>query len=392
MSQTEKSSRTSELLVGVRSRAGAVVLLAFCLFSAIVFGFAGPQVMDALYGQISTIWPRISDRPTQFSFPRVPATIIPLGFLGGIVGIIIGGRFVRSMEKLGMRWDKMDVGDKVTLFLGVFAGLVAAVPLLQVFQFLNLEPAIRVLLYLAVTTGLSALSVYALWSMADILPWNKSRGKARRSGIKILDTNVIIDGRIYDVAKAGFLEGQLYIPKFVLEELQYIADSSDALKRQRGRRGLEVLKHMQADFPIEIGTQDKNAPDMPKEVDARIVRLAKLLGADVVTNDFNLNRVATLQDIRVLSLNDLALALRTNILPQENLPLKIIREGNQYGQGVGYLDDGTMVVVENGQPFIGETVEVLVTQVIQTERGKMIFAEVDGAEEIPSRRRARRAS
>jgi uncharacterized protein YacL len=247
-------------------------------------------------------------------------------------------------------------------------------------------------LYLAVTTGLSALSVYALWSMADILPWNKSRGKARRSGIKILDTNVIIDGRIYDVAKAGFLEGQLYIPKFVLEELQYIADSSDALKRQRGRRGLEVLKHMQADFPIEIGTQDKNSPDMPKEVDARIVRLAKLLGADVVTNDFNLNRVATLQDIRVLSLNDLALALRTNILPQENLPLKIIREGNQYGQGVGYLDDGTMVVVENGQPFVGETVEVLVTQVIQTERGKMIFAEVDGAEEISSRRRARRAS
>jgi uncharacterized protein YacL len=346
--------------------------------------------MDGLYGWISSLLPSGPGERAAYSFPRIPATIIPLGLLGAIVGVILGGRFLRSLEKLGLRWDQMNIGDKVTLFSGTLGGLIASVPLLQVFQYLNLDVWLRVVLTISVTAGLAALGVYALQSMADVLPWNRARGKQRRSGIKILDTNVIIDGRIHDVAKAGFLEGQLYVPKFVLEELQYIADSSDPLKRQRGRRGLEVLKHMQSDFPLEIGTQDKVVVDMPKEVDARIVKLAKTIGADIVTNDFNLNRVATLQDIRVLSLNDLALALRTNVLPQEVLAIKIIREGSQYGQGIGYLEDGTMVVVENGQPFIGDLTEVTVTQVIQTERGKMVFAEVDGTEELPSRRRARR--
>jgi uncharacterized protein YacL len=258
-----------------------------------------------------------------------------------------------------------------------------------VFQAFDIPAPYRILLITGVTLGLASVSVYALQSMAEILPWNRTRGKGRRSGIKILDTNVIIDGRIYDVAKTGFLEGQLYVPRFVLEELQYIADSHDALRRQRGRRGLEVLKHMQAEFPMEVGTYDKLAPDPNEEVDARLVRLAQALGADIVTNDFNLNRVAALQELSVLSLNDLALSLRTNILPEESLTLKIIREGNQIGQGVGYLDDGTMVVVENGQGHIGETTQVTVTQVIQTERGKMIFAEtsVDPERADPPRRR-----
>ena len=172
-----------------------------------------------------------------------------------------------------------------------------------------------------------------------------------------MDTNVIIDGRIYDVAKTGFLDGQLYVPGFVIDELQYIADSHDQLRRQRGRRGLEVLKHMRADFPLETHIHDKLAPDLQDGVrHARLVRLAKALGADMLTNDFNLKRVAELQDVRVMSLNDLALSLRPNVLPLETLgALKIIKEGNQIGQGVGYLEDGTMVVVENGQDHIGET-------------------------------------
>jgi uncharacterized protein YacL len=214
-------------------------------------------------------------------------------------------------------------------------------------------------------------------SMADILPWNRGRPSGRKSGIKLLDTNVIIDGRIYDVVRAGFLDGQIYVPGFVLDELQHIADSHDSLRRQRGRRGLDVLRHMQGDFDMEVGIHDRYAPDLGDGVDARLVRLAKAMGADICTNDFNLNRVAGLQDVKVLSLNDLALALRTNVMPQETLMLPMTREGNQPGQGVGYLEDGTMVVVENGKPHIGETVEVIVTQVIQTERGKMIFAEVD---------------
>lgn len=369
-----------------------VVVSFFAVVGALVMGSVAPTVIEYLYHFVEYLLTRQQQGPVA---PRPdftvnnPTTIVPFALLGAILGGWVGARFMRGLEKLGMRWENMDIGDKVTVFVGIFAGLVAAVPVLQVFQEFYIPGGYRLLLILGITLGLSSLSIYALQSMADILPWNRHRAKARRSGIKILDTNVIIDGRIYDVAKTGFMEGQMYVPRFVLEELQYIADSHDALRRQRGRRGLEVLKHMQADFPMEIGTHDKLAPDPKEEVDARIVRLAKALGADIVTNDFNLNRVAALQDLKVLSLNDLALALRTNILPQETLTLKIIREGNQLGQGVGYLEDGTMVVVENGQAHIGQTMEVTVTQVIQTERGKMIFAEVD-AEEEPVRYEAPR--
>jgi uncharacterized protein YacL len=172
------------------------------------------------------------------------------------------------------------------------------------------------------------------------------------------------------------LDGQIYVPNFVLEELQHIADSADPLRRQRGRRGLDVLRHMQADFNLEVGTRDRFAVPSSDGVDGRLVRLAQALGADIVTNDFNLNRVAALQDVRVLNINDLALALKPNVLPGESLALQLVREGNQPGQGVGYLDDGTMVVVEQGKRHIGETVHVTVTQVIQTERGKMIFGDL----------------
>jgi uncharacterized protein YacL len=209
--------------------------------------------------------------------------------------------------------------------------------------------------------------------------------------IKILDTNVIIDGRVYDVARVGFVEGQIYVPQFVLEELQYIADSHDSLRRQRGRRGLDILKLMQTEFNIEVGVHDRLAPDQGDGVDSRLVRLATALGGDLVTNDHNLNRVATLQDVRVLNINDLALSLRPNVLPQEHLDLNIVREGNQIGQGIGYLEDGTMVIVENGRAHIGETLEVMVTQVIQTERGKLIFAEVEG-EPVDGRARKPRRS
>jgi uncharacterized protein YacL len=375
-----------------------VVILLFGAIGAAIFGSIAPVVLDFLYQQIADFMMRraasATGNPPAPATPGPfvstgPTTYLPFALLGAMVGGFLGVRFLQALEGLGLRWDKMDAGDKVTVFVGTFAGLVASIPLLQVFQAFDIPAPYRILLITGVTLGLASVSVYALQSMAEILPWNRTRGKGRRSGIKILDTNVIIDGRIYDVAKTGFLEGQLYVPRFVLEELQYIADSHDALRRQRGRRGLEVLKHMQAEFPMEVGTYDKLAPDPNEEVDARLVRLAQALGADIVTNDFNLNRVAALQELSVLSLNDLALSLRTNILPEESLTLKIIREGNQIGQGVGYLDDGTMVVVENGQGHIGETTQVTVTQVIQTERGKMIFAEtsVDPERADPPRRR-----
>lgn len=315
--------------------------------------------------------------------PRIAFTA-----LGGIAGGFIASVVSRWTRRLAQKWDGLDQSDKVTTFVGIFLGLVVASPLVTFFSQITNNRVTLALLIVGIGVGAAAIAVYALQSMAEILPWYRARGVGKRTGIKILDTNVIIDGRIYDVARSGFLEGQLYVPKFVLEELQYIADSHDPLRRQRGKRGLEVLRHLQGDFPLEVGLHDRHAPEGNDGVDARLVRLARAVGGDLVTNDHNLNRVATLQDVRVLNLNDLALSLRPNVLPQEKLILSIIREGNQLGQGVGYLDDGTMVVVENGKNHVGETLDVLVTQVIQTERGKLIFAEVEGEPSEPTRRRS----
>jgi len=375
--------------VGAKSAGRLVVIMFFALFGAILLGSVAPAVLTFLFQLMTKAISRSSDTAAE-AFRTAPfATVIPFALLGMILGGYVGVRFLRALEKIGLRWDQMDSGDKVTFFVGTFSGLIATVPLVLLFTALDMQSLYRGLLIAGVMLGFSALSVYALQTMAEILPWNKNRGPRRRSGIKILDTNVIIDGRIYDVARTGFLDGQMYVPGFVLDELQYIADSHDSLRRQRGRRGLEVLRQMQRDFEMEVRVHDKLVPDTNQEVDARLVRLAKALGADVVTNDFNLRRVAELEEVRVLSLNDLALALRSNILPQETLELTIIREGNQIGQGIGYLEDGTMVVVENGKGHIGETVGVTVTQVHQTERGKMIFGEIDGEEVRFDRRRHR---
>ncbi|MBS1706109.1 MAG: TRAM domain-containing protein [Armatimonadetes bacterium] len=286
------------------------------------------------------------------------------------------------MDRRLSRLKNTTTGDKVSLGLSLLIGIVCSFP---VFVVLNtVSPRDAGIITPIVTIALAVLVMYIFKTIEEALPWYKLTGKPIKTGFKILDTSVIIDGRIYDVARIGFLEGRIYVPKFVLEELQHIADSSDALRRQRGRRGLDVLKLMQSQFELEVGSFDKFAPNEDEEVDSRLVRLAKALGAELVTNDVNLNRVATLQDVRVLNLNDLAMALKPNVLPRESLSLVVVREGSQYGQGVGYLDDGTMVVVENGRRFIGENVTVQVTQVIQTERGKMIFAEAPTEDESPT--------
>lgn len=351
-------------------RTATVFRIAFILVIAglftVLFATVGPDLLKAAYRQ----W------TGQGDFYQSPLSRIALALAGALVGTGIASLVLRAFGRVFDRWEKMDVGDRVTLFLGVFAGLIASLPFLFLFNSVLPAPYIPLAL-LGLMLGFTALSVFALQSMGDILPWMRGKGRSKRRGIKILDTNVIIDGRVYDVARTGFLEGQIYVPGFVLDELQHIADSHDPLRRQRGRRGLDVLRHMQADFPLEVRVHDRFASNPDEQVDSRLVRLAKALGADIVTNDFNLNRVAALQDVRVLNLNDLALAMRPNVLPKETLCLTIIREGNQPGQGVGYLEDGTMVVVENGKYHLGESLEIVVTQVIQTERGKMIFGEID---------------
>ncbi len=189
----------------------------------------------------------------------------------------------------------------------------------------------------------------------------------------LLDTSVIIDGRIADIANTGFLFGKLEVPRFVLNELQYIADSSDALRRNRGRRGLEILDQLQSNAQVQIEFIDDDPVDA-QQVDDKLIRLALEKGAAVVTNDYNLNRVAQLQGVQILNINELANAVKAVLLPGEELPLKIIQEGKESDQGVGYLEDGTMVVVENGRRYIDQEVLVLVTKVLQTNAGRLIFA------------------
>ncbi len=357
------------------NRAQKIFILLLALIGAAGFGLSAPRFLQWLFEQVA------QKRGEVFLYAHSPFLAVAAVALGLMVGMGIGRTLVWLRDRSDEMWDTLDTGDKVTLFLGIFVGLIGAMPFLVLLNSMDLGVYIP-LAFVGLTIGFSALSVYALRSMEEILPWYKGgRAKSKRRGIKILDTNVLIDGRIYDVARTGFLEGSLYVPGFVLDELQYIADSHDPLRRQRGRRGLDVLRHLQADFPTEVRVHDKLAPELGDEVDARLVRLARAMGADIVTNDFNLNRVAGIQEIKVLSLNDLALAMRPTVLPREGLTLTLIREGNQPGQGVGYLEDGTMVVVDNGRHHVGETVNIIVTQVIQTERGKMIFGEVAGEED-----------
>lgn len=201
----------------------------------------------------------------------------------------------------------------------------------------------------------------------------KGEEKLRPGDAKILDTSVIIDGRIADIVKTGFLDGVLIIPSFVLEELQHIADSSDVLKRNRGRRGLDILNKIQKELKIKVQVLEIDFDDI-QEVDSKLVRLAKQIHGKVVTNDFNLNKVCELQGVLVLNINDLANAVKPVVLPGEEIHVQVIKDGKEYNQGVGYLDDGTMIVVEGGREFIGTRLEVLVTSVLQTSAGRMIFA------------------
>ncbi len=362
------------------TRGQKIFIALFAIASGVGFGFGSPAAVQKVYDWNAKIEnpsgiPQIYPAATSFS------NIATGVFLGIVFGALVGSRLTRLWEYFGVKWEAFDRGDKVNIVVGIFGGLIASTPIVTLIGSLNLGQYHFVALF-GIWLGCVSATVYALHSMGDVLPWAKESGQAKRRGIKILDTNILIDGRIYDIARTGFLDGQLYVPRFVLEELQYIADSHDALRRQRGRRGLDVLRMLQADYPTEVGTQDKMAPDVGDEVDSRLVRLARAMGADIVTNDFNLNRVASLQQVRVLNLNDLALAIRPNVLPSEGLALTIVREGSQSGQGIGYMEDGTMVVVENGRSHVGQTVDVTVIQVIQTERGKMIFGEIE--EEDPN--------
>jgi len=209
-----------------------------------------------------------------------------------------------------------------------------------------------------------------------IIPYIKFVRQDKKDDVILLDTSVIIDGRVADMLHTKFIEGRLVIPRFILRELQQIADSQDALKRNRGRRGLDILNKLQKSPEFDVHIQEDDFPDV-REVDAKLVKIAKLLGGKVLTNDFNLNKVAELQGVTVLNINELANALRPVVLPGEVMDVRISKEGKEHNQGIAYLDDGTMIVIDNSRHLISQSVNVVVTSVLQTSAGRMIFAKLE---------------
>ncbi len=239
-------------------------------------------------------------------------------------------------------------------------------------------------LRLLVTVVTCYISISLLLQTKDefrfIIPYVEFQKQVKGGRPLVLDTSVIIDGRIADICDTRFIDTKLIVPRFVLQELQSIADSSDKLKRNRGRRGLDMLKRMQNNPKVELQMHEGNLPALRDvhKVDERLVVMAKALGARVVTNDFNLNKIAQLQGVDVINLNELANSLKSVALPGEGMLLRLVKQGDQIGQGIGYLDDGTMVVVEQGRGYIGQDVSITVTSVLQTPAGRMIFGRIDG--------------
>jgi uncharacterized protein YacL len=265
------------------------------------------------------------------------------------------------------------IGAVAGSILGIFGAFLISLVLrgsLPAGQTLSLLQIFVLLLmfYVGLLVGTSKGDLLNLAALGDL--FSSERSNARRH-VKILDTSSIIDGRIADMAETGFLDGSLVIPEFVLRELQMVADSQDGSKRQRGRRGLDVLQRM---LTIQIVANDY---ENIREVDLKLIELAKEMDAKIVTNDFNLNKVAHLHDVEVLNINDLANALKPVVLPGEKMQILILKEGKESNQGVGYLDDGTMVVVDHARRLIGRSIEICVTSVLQTASGKMIFGKIE---------------
>jgi uncharacterized protein YacL len=304
--------------------------------------------------------------------------------LGFLVGAILGPKIAEKLVAMGNALDRMSARDKLAVAMGVVIGILITLPFLVL---LARSPAVGLPIGALLCCAFIYLGIRAAMGMKDeflFIARPRDLGHGAEAGAeiehcKVLDTNVIIDGRIADICKAGFVEGTIYIPGFVLDELQHIADSSDALKRARGRRGLDILSAMQKELPLLVRSLDSRIGTevgQGEEVDTRLVFLAKALNAKIITNDFNLNKVAALQGVAVLNVNELANALKPVVLPGEEMSVSVIREGKEINQGVAYLDDGTMVVVEDGRRWIGDSVDVTVTSVLQTVAGKMIFARV----------------
>lgn len=277
---------------------------------------------------------------------KYPQTDILLGSIGLIIGLVIAYLISSLMASVPI------VGGVLSFITYVFMG------------------------YLGIRVGLKSkddlFNLNRLTRLSTSMKEKGSKKEARNIPPKVLDTSVIIDGRIADICKTGFIEGKIVIPEFVLDELRHIADSSDDLKRVRGRRGLDILNIIKEELRIEVEISKTDFSDIA-EVDSKLLKLAKTLNGKVVTNDFNLNKVAQVQGVEVLNINELANAVKPVAIPGEAMIVQVVKEGKEHSQGIAYLDDGTMIVIDGGKKYMGQTISVLVTSVLQTPAGRMIF-------------------
>jgi len=326
--------------------------------------------------------------PNTFSVEQYAFTI---GLLGALTGLILSPILtLRPIKALRSLLVRISAQSLFSTLLGLVVGLIIAALLafplsLLPSPFGKILPFVGVVLFSYIGVAIFVMRQTDLFSVLSNLTGRNLSGSGSGSGAEtsganwaesrtiLLDTSVIIDGRIADIARTGFLPGALLIPRFVLNELQYIADSSDGLRRQRGRRGMEVLSQLQKEPIIPVRISDIDV-DKVREVDDKLVILARQLRCPILTNDYNLNRIAELQGVMVLNVNELANAVKSVLLPGEILSVHVIQEGKEMAQGVGYMDDGTMVVVENGREFLNKEIEVTVSKVLQTAAGRMIFA------------------
>ncbi|MCE5238917.1 TRAM domain-containing protein [bacterium] len=320
--------------------------------------------------------------PDNLSTLQATSFHVGLLVVGGLVGFLVSVYSFRSLVHFVNRMETVSLLDKVAAVLGVLLGLtvslLATTPLATASFGLPIRifvAMVFVILGVGFTISAKQQIVYVFPSLATRTPVTEDQAPARS---KMLDTNIIIDGRIADICGTGFLEGPVLVPGFVLRELHHIADSADSLKRARGRRGLEVLNRLKKMPNADVRIfEEYPASDLPGEdVDVRLVKLAKELGAGVVTNDYSVNEIAKLHNVKVLNVNELAGAMRPVYLPGEEVMVTIVKEGKEPGQGVAYLDDGTMVVVEHASKFVGQTVPAVVTSALQTSAGKMIFSDL----------------
>ena len=330
------------------------LLTAALIATPVLFGVLGVIISPHLYRSIA----KFTDYCVS-KLSRMPAADIAGAIFGLVVGLIIASLLGTAVGRISV------IGGYLSVILSIFFGYVGLM--------MGYKRREEVVGMIKGWRGDRQEKGEKTEKVERGEKTEKRTWFGTRTPQKILDTSVVIDGRIWDIYRTGFVEGDLVIPGFVLEELRHIADSGDTLKRNRGRRGLDILNKLREDFGDNVKINEKNYPDIV-EVDSKLLKMAQELHGVVVTNDYNLNKVAQFQGVKVLNINELSNAVKPMVLPGEELPVQMIKEGKELNQGVAYLDDGTMIVVENGRKYLNKTIVVVVTSVLQTAAGRMIFA------------------